>query len=195
VHPAQHDHGLEIPVLAPAHWLWLPLIGGAVVVTGAALLRTVVPAQIRPLDPVVGAFALGTGLLVLLLAPDTVLPRPLVGVLVLGTATAVAATRALATSGGSGRLRPAQLLAPPLVVAALAAAVAVMIGASGTPPAGEPSSAVTAGLFVGIAGMVWVPLWHPRTGPGAALRVVSSWALAHVVLGATTAAALSALPA
>jgi len=194
VHPAQHDHGLEIPVLASAHWLWVPLLGGAVVVTAASLLRAVVPAQIQPLDPVVGALALGTGLLVLLLAPGTVLPHPLVGVLVIVTAAAVAATRALAAPGGIGWLRPVRLLAPPLVIAALAGAVAVL-AAAGASPTGGPPVAVTAGLFVGIAGMVWVPLWQPRTGPGAALRIVSSWALAHVVLGATTVAAISALPA
>jgi hypothetical protein len=194
VHPAQHDHGLEIPVLAPAHWLWVPLLGGAVVVTAAALLRAVVPAQVRSLDPVVGTLGLGTGLLVLLLAPGTVMPRPLVGTLVLVTASAVAVTRALAAPGGTSRLRPVRLLAPPLVIAALSGAVAVL-GVAGAPPTGGSPAAVTAGLLVAIAGIVWIPLWQPRTRPGAALRTVSSWGLAHVVLGATTVAALGALPA
>lgn len=186
--PAQHDHGLDLPVLAGAGWLWVPLLGGAVTVVAATMLRTMVPAQIRPVDPVIGGVALGTALLVLVLAPGTALPRPIVGVLVLAMVTA---TRALAAPGGAGWLWPLRLLAPPLVLTALAGSVAVLV-AAGTGMTGDRSPAVTTGLFVGIAGLVWLPLWQARSRTVAALRGVSSWVLAHAVLGATTVAALSA---
>ena len=190
MHPAQHDHTLVPASTTGPGWLWVLVLAGVVTVTAATLLRTVLPGGGRGVQPALAAAAFALGLLVLVLTPATVLPLPLVGAAVLLTAAAVGChlARARRPTG------PLRLLAPPLALAAVAGTVAVPAAAwaTGTTDLGP---AVSSALFTGVVGLVWLALWEPRSRMPALLAHAAGWVLAPVVLGATTAVALAALPA
>ena len=197
--PAQHDHHtLVLDATTGPGWLWVVVLAGVLTVSAAALLRTVLPAAVRRAEPVLGAVAFGVGLLVLLLAPGTLLPRPVVGAAVLTTAVAVgchlAGSRRPAGSPPPAWSVPLRLLALPVALAAAVGAVAVpaVTWAVGTTDLGP---AVSSGLFAGALGLAWLALSDPRSRAVTVLAHVSGWVLAHAVLGASTVAAIAALPA
>lgn len=188
-----HDHGLPFELdLGPA-WLWLPLLAGVLPVISAALLRPVLPAAVVRARSAVTGLGAAVLLLVLLTGGELALPRQAVAATVLGAFLAVVAGR-LSRAGHTPWPAKAATRLAPLVVLGTTAGAAVLLLTAVLGPAADAQPAVRAGLLIGLLGLTWLGLARPRARTVRLGVHGTGWLLANLVLGATTAGALTALP-